>query len=422
MRTRLPKAHVPTPQPAVPEKRQVRASMRNRKILVCGAGIAGPCIAHWLLRYGFEPVLVERAPALRTGGYIVDFWGLGFEVADKMGLLPALRRDGYQIDQVRIVDAKGRRTGGFNARVFQDALHGQYLSILRSDLSKLIFDSLDGHARAIFGDTISEIHQDEDGVDVSFAVAPPERFDLVVGAGGLHSPVRRLVFGPTARFEVYLGYYVASFGITGYCRRDPHTYVTYAAPGLQVSRYSLRDDHTVFLFAFASDTMLPEAQHDLPGQKEILTRTFEGLGWECRDILQALEQCEELYFDAVSQIRMSSWTEGRVALVGDACFCPSLLAGQGSALAMAGAYILAGEIARADGDHTVAFPAYEHLLQPLMARKQRAATSFARSFVPRTELGILVRNYATRLMTHPFVARWFMGQLLSDPLVLPTYR
>jgi 2-polyprenyl-6-methoxyphenol hydroxylase-like FAD-dependent oxidoreductase len=114
LRTRSPKAHVPTPQPAVPEKSQVRASMKNQKILVCGAGIAGPCIAHWLLRYGFGPVLVERAPALRTGGYIVDFWGLGFEVADKMGLLPALRRGGYPIDEVRIVDAKGRRTGGFN--------------------------------------------------------------------------------------------------------------------------------------------------------------------------------------------------------------------------------------------------------------------------------------------------------------------
>jgi 2-polyprenyl-6-methoxyphenol hydroxylase-like FAD-dependent oxidoreductase len=129
-----------------------------------------------------------------------------------------------------------------------------------------------------------------------------------------------------------------------------------------------------------------------------------------------------IFLDPVSQIRMSSWTEGRVALVGDACFYPSLLAGQGSALAMAGAYILAGEIARADGDHAVAFPAYERLLQPLMARKQRAAASFARSLVPRTELGILVRNYVTRLMRHPFVARRFMGQLLTDPLVLPTYQ
>lgn len=395
--------------------------MRNRKILISGAGIAGPCLAYWLQRYGFEPVLIERAPGLRTGGYIIDFWGLGFEVADKMGLVPALRRDGYRIDEVRLVDAQGRRIGGFSARAFQNLVGERYLSILRGDLSRLIFDSLDKRTRTIFGDTITEIQQDSAGVTVALRVGAPERFDLVIGAGGLHSPVRRLVFGLPDWYERYLGYYVACFSAENYPWRDPHAYVTYTIPGMQVSRYALRDNRSVFMLAFASDMILPAGPHDLVAQKEILNRMFRCSGWECRDILRALEGCEELYFDTVTQIRMQSWQEGRVALVGDACFCPSLLAGQGSALAMAAAYILAGELAKADGDHQIAFPAYERMLQPLMARKQQAAERFARSFLPRTDLGIVVRNYATRLMNFPMVARFFMGSLLSDALTLPSY-
>lgn len=396
--------------------------MSNRRILISGAGIAGPCLAHWLLKYGFEPVLIERAPALRTGGYIVDFWGLGFDVAERMDLLPVLRGVGYRIDEVRIVDAHGHKTGGLNAQVFRDLLGDRFLSILRSDLSRLIFESLQGRVRALFGDTITGIAQDSDGVAVAFARAPPERFDLVIGAGGLHSPVRSLVFGPSERYEKYLGYYVASFSVEGYPRRDPHAYVSYSAPGLQVSRYSLRADRTVFFLAFASETILPIPPHDLQAQKAVLKQAFRAAPWECADILQTLEESQELYFDPVSQVRMDRWHQGRVALVGDACSCPSLLAGQGSALAMGAAYILAGELARARGDHRVAFPAYEQLLQPLMARKQRAAERFARSFVPRSDFGIRVRNLVTRLMSAPPVARFFMGQLLSDPLALPNYR
>lgn len=396
--------------------------MRSQKILICGAGIAGPCLAYWLLRYGFEPTLIERAPGLRTGGYVIDFWGLGFDIAEKMGLMPALRRDSYQINEVRIVDALGRRTGGFTTRGVEKVLGSRFLSILRSDLSRAIFESLGGKVRTLFGDSITELHQDAMGVDVSFAAGPAERFDLVIGAGGLHSPVRRLAFGPLEWFERYLGYHVASFSAAGYPRHDPHAYVTYSAPGLQLSRYSLRGDRTAFLFAFASEKILRASAHDLRAQKEILRERFLGAGWECDEVLNALEESDELYFDSVSQVCMETWKMERIALVGDACFCPSFLAGQGSALAMIAGYILAGELAKAGGDHRAAFANYESMLQPLMVRKQRAAESFARSFVPRSDRAILVRNYVTKLMMYPFVMRWFLGHLLNDPLALPTYR
>ncbi len=395
--------------------------MDNRRILISGAGIAGPCLAYWLLRHGFEPVLVERAPSLRTGGYIIDFWGLGFDVAEKMGLLPALRHEGYDIEAVRFVDDTGTTTGGFSARALRAVIGDRYLSLLRSDLSRSLYDSLDGKVRTIFGDSIATLKQDDHGVTVRFLRAPPEHFDLVIGAGGLHSPVRNLMFGPEDGFEKYLGYYAAAFSVAGYPRRDAHAYVSFAAPGRQVSRYALRGDRTVFFFVFANQPRLTIGLHDLEAQKDALRRVFGGDKWECPAILRALDGADDLYFDAVSQICMDSWTRDRVALIGDACFAPSLLAGQGSALAMAAAYILAGELKAASGDHRTAFAAYEKMLQPLLKKKQRAARSFAGSFAPRTELGIFLRNQITRLMTQPFVAKLFMRGLLTDPLPLRDY-
>lgn len=395
--------------------------MQNRKILICGAGIAGPCLAYWLLRHGFEPVLVERAPTLRSGGYIIDFWGLGFDVAEKMGLVPALRQEGYTIDEVRIVDDQGRRTGGFSARALQTVIGDRYLSILRSDLAKLIYGALDGKVRTLFGDTIVALDQDGESARVTFRNAAPERFDLVIGAGGLHSPVRNLAFGPEEHYERYLGYYVASFSAERYPQREPHAYVSYAAPGRQVSRYALRDDRTVFFFVFAKDTRLSVGPHDQEAQKNLLREAFGRDKWECPAILRALDDADDLYFDAVSQICMDSWVKNRVALIGDACFAPSLLAGQGSALAMAAAYILAGELKKADGDYQAAFHAYQQMLQPIMAKKQRAARSFARSFAPRTSFGIYLRNQITHIMTRPLTVKLFMGALLNEPLALPLY-
>lgn len=395
-------------------------TLKNKRILICGVGIAGPTLAYWLRHYGFEPTLIERAPALRSGGYIIDFWGQGYDVAARMGLLPELRRAGYVIDELRIVDDRGRRTGGFSVRALQPAL-GKYVSILRSDLSRLICQTLDGQVKTVFGDTIRTIDQNDESVRVTYERASAEHFDLVIGAGGLHSPVRGLVFGPQGRYEKYLGYYAAAFSANGYPHQDRRAYVSYAAPGRQVSRYALRGDRTAFFFVFASGTLLPIGPHDLDAQKEILRKTFAPDRWECQEILAALDSSSELYFDPVSQIRMEHWSIGRVTLVGDACFCPSLLAGQGAALAMTGAYILAGELAKSRGDYKIAFANYEKILRPFIVGKQRAAARFAGAFAPKSRSGIFVRNQVMRLMALPFAAKLAMGRLLSDKLILPPY-
>jgi 2-polyprenyl-6-methoxyphenol hydroxylase-like FAD-dependent oxidoreductase len=396
--------------------------MQNRSILISGAGIAGPTLAYWLSHHGFAPTLVERAPKLRTGGYVVDFWGLGYDVAEKMGLLPELQRAGYDVGEVRIVDDEGRRVGGFDAEVFRRLTHGRYVSIARSELAALLFSKIEGRCETLFGDSITALKDERDGVAVTFAHARPRRFDLVVGADGLHSEVRELAFGVEDRFERYLGYMVAAFQAHGYRPRDELAYVSHSVPGRQIARFAMRGGRTMFLFIFAADRAPSVAAGDLDAQKAVIEREFRDAGWESPQILRALAASDDLYFDRVSQIRMDAWFKGRIALVGDAAFCVSLLAGQGSALAMAGAYALAGELARAGGtDPQAAFRRYEALLRPLITAKQKAAEQLASGFAPKTRFGLFLRNQLTKAFAIPLVAKLVMGSSLMDPIALPNY-
>lgn len=395
--------------------------MANKSVLISGIGIAGPTLAYWLLESGFEPTLVERAPSLRSGGYIVDFWGLGYDIAERMGLLPALQREGYQVEELRLVDDRGRRVGGFGVDVFRQLTGGRFLSIPRGGLASLLHGRIDGRCETIFGDGITGIRQAADAVEVAFERAPPRRFDLVIGADGLHSAVRGLVFGQQSLFEKYLGYVVAAFEVEGYRPRDEGVYVSYAVPGKQVARFALRGDRTLFLLVFAADGPPPLEPHDAQGHKALLHREFSDVGWECQHILAALDQCPELYFDRVSQIRMHRWWQGRVALAGDAAFAPSLLAGQGSALAMTAAYVLAGEIATAGGRAEQAFDRYQQVLDAFIRGKLRAAERFAGSFAPKTQLGIFLRNQITRTFRVPAIANLVIGRSVLDRLELPAY-
>jgi 2-polyprenyl-6-methoxyphenol hydroxylase-like FAD-dependent oxidoreductase len=390
-------------------------------VLISGAGIAGPTLAYWLSVYGVKSTLVERAPRLRTGGYAIDFWGRGYDVAERMGIIPAIRRDGYEIKELRIVNERGRRIGGFNVDVFRAATDGRYVTIPRTDLVRHVYRKAEDHCETIFGDSIAGIMQDADGVDVSFEHAPPRHFDVVIGADGLHSVVRKLVFGNEDRFEKFLGYSVAAFEATGYQPRDEDIYINYSIPGKQVGRLTLRNNRTLFLFIFADERGRRIDPHDTDAHKATLRSQFGNLGWECQQILAAMESCDELYFDRVSQIRMDRWSQGRVGLIGDAAFCPSLLAGQGSALAMIAAYVLAGELGRANNSPEEALKRYELQLYPFMLAKQNAAENFASSFAPRTRWGLFLRNQVTKTFAIPFVAKQLMGTSLLDRIDLPDY-
>jgi 2-polyprenyl-6-methoxyphenol hydroxylase-like FAD-dependent oxidoreductase len=393
------------------------------RILISGAGVAGPTLAWWLLRHGFTPTLVESAPRQRTGGYVIDFWGAGFEIANRMGLLPSLRPYSYTVQEMRVVDGSGRTAASLPTQAFFKMTQGQFLSISRGDLAACIYASLDGKVETLFGDRVVRLQQSESGVDVGFASRPARHFDLVIGCDGLHSGIRQLVYRNESQFEKYLGYKVAAFELRGYSPRDELVYMMHTAVGRQIARFSMRDDRTMFLFTFSDeDRSLPST---LPEQKSLLRRNFGQMGWETPQILDALDQTSDLYIDRVSQIHMESnpgsWSRGRVTLLGDAAFAVSLLAGQGTALSMIAAYILAGELRRAGGDHVRAFAAYQQRFGPFVAQKQKAALRFAGFFAPRSSLALFMRNKAMSLMKLPGMASVAIRSDIADRIDLPDY-
>jgi 2-polyprenyl-6-methoxyphenol hydroxylase-like FAD-dependent oxidoreductase len=396
--------------------------VQTNTVLVCGAGIAGPTLAYWLKRAGFAPTLLEYAPALRSSGYVIDFWGLGYDIAEKMGLLPQLLSEGYHVKELRVVGGHGQRVSGFGTKVFDELTAGRFVSVKRSDLSRLIFAKIAGDCEVLFGDTVKAIDQEQDGTRVSFEREKERRFDLVIGADGLHSAVRRIAFGPQENYEKRLGYTVAAFEVSGYRPRDEDVYVIYERPGRQIGRFALRGDRTLFLFVLAHDVDALSYPHDASAQKALLWGAFADDQWELPQILAALDSCTELYFDRVSQIRMDAWSRGRVGLIGDAAFCVSLLAGQGSALAMTAAYVLAEELDSANGDYKAAFRRYEELLRPYIVGKQNAAVRFASSSAPRTRFGLAIRHLVMNGFRIPLVARFAIGRdLVADQLELPHY-
>ena len=391
------------------------------KIAICGAGVAGPTLAYWLLRRGHAPTLIESAPELRTGGYMIDFWGVGYDVAERMGILPAVHAAGYELQDVRWVDRRGRTAGSISAKTMARELGGRFTSLPRGDLAALVYRSVEGRAETLFGTTITALREHDEGVSVTLDSGAEREFEIVIGADGLHSTVRKLVFGPEDAFERHIGYYVAAFDADGYRPRDELAYVSYGDPGRQISRFAQRGDRTMFLLVFAAERLPGAEPRSIAERKRTLGEVFANARWEWPTILKALEAAGDVYFDRVSQIQMTAWTKGRVALVGDAAACVSLVAGEGTGLGMTEAYVLAGEIALAGGDYRTAFAAYEARLRPFVEGKQKAARDFASTFTPRTALGVWLRNQATKLMVIPGMADFMVGAQMRDDFKLPDY-
>lgn len=387
------------------------------KVLIVGAGIAGPTLAFWLHRAGYEPTLVERSPELRLGGYLVDFWGAGFDVADRMGIVPEVIRRGYHLEEVRQVGDDGRPITAFDPELFVRGTTGRYVSIARSELASIIYGALGDRVETIFGDTVRALDDTGAHVRATFDSGVTRDFDLVFGADGLHSQVRRLVFGPEQQFEKYLGITVAAFELEGYRPRDELVAVMYTQVGYQVTRLSLRDDRTMFLLTFLDDGSV--AGRDVDAQQAAIRERLAGATWEIPAILKGMPEAKTFYCDRVSQILMPSWTRGRVGLVGDAGACVSLLAGQGSALAMVEAYVLAAQLASARGNHVQAFAQYEQRLMPFLRSKQKAAVRLASAFAPHSRLQLFVRNSIVKLFNIEFIAKLAMGNSLRDAIELP---
>ncbi|VBA34630.1 6-hydroxynicotinate 3-monooxygenase [Mycobacterium attenuatum] len=393
------------------------AARQNRcmRIAINGAGIAGVALAHWLHRIGHTPTVIEQAPRFRTGGYLIDFWGVGYQVAKRMGIEEAVRAAGYHVECLRSVGPGAEIKADVNVAVFRRMFGADLISLPRGDLAAAMYATVESKVETIFGDSITTVDQHDDGVRLTFQSSAARDFDLVIGADGLHSNVRRLVFGPEQSYEHYLGCKVAAWVVDGYRPRDELSYVTYNTPGRQVGRFALRGDRTMFVFIFRAAR---DRVDETP--KDQLRNEFSECGWECPQILATLDEVDDLYFDVVSQIRMESWSRDRVLLIGDAAGCISLLGGEGTGLAITEAYVLAGELARAGGDHQRAFNVYEQRLRPFVTGKQAGAARLIGFFVTRTRFGLWFRNVAMRAVNFRPLGTLLAGSVRDD-FELPDY-
>jgi 2-polyprenyl-6-methoxyphenol hydroxylase-like FAD-dependent oxidoreductase len=390
--------------------------MSNQTVLISGAGIAGPTLGYWLARHGFHPTVVEHAAALRSSGSPVDVRGRAVEVAERMGVMPRIRDAGTDVTGMSFVNATGRRVGRVDMRALQQAAGSREVELPRGDLAAILYQASRNDAEFVFHDAIVALGQDEHGVSVTFERAQPRRFDLVVGADGLHSAVRRLAFGPEADFVHHLGLYVATVRLDGLdgLLDGGREVVMYNAPGRAVAIHPSRGQALAF-FAFRSPAV-PDFDHrDTAQHKRLLAAAFQDGGWRVPELLKRVQAADDLYFDSVSEVRVRPWWQGRVALVGDAASCVSLF-GDGSSLAMAGAFTLAQELAASPGDHRVAFGRYEASHRRLVEPKQRNIGRGASLLIPATRPGILARNLATRLWPLAAATGWLRRRLAHVPV------
>jgi 2-polyprenyl-6-methoxyphenol hydroxylase-like FAD-dependent oxidoreductase len=390
--------------------------MPNQTVLISGAGIAGPTLAYWLTRQGFRPTVVEHAAALRSSGSPVDVRGPAVEVAERMGIMPHIRQAGTDRTGTSFVNATGRRVGRVNQRALQQAAGSREVELPRSDLGSILDQASRDHAEFVFHDAIVALRQDQHGVSVTFEHAQPRRFDVVIGADGLHSAVRRLAFGPESDFVQHMGLYVATVrldGLDGLIARGREV-VMYNTPGRAVAIHPSRGDALAF-FAFRSPAVPDFDYRDTAQHRRLLTAAFQDGGWRVPELLERVQAADDLYFDSVSQVRVRPWWHGRVALLGDAASCVSLF-GDGSSLAMAGAFTLAEELAASPGDHRVAFGRYEAAHRRLVDPKQRNIARAASLLIPATRPGILARNLATWLWPVGFAAGWLRRRLAHLPV------
>lgn len=339
-----------------------------KKVLISGAGVAGITLAYWLRRNGFTPTVVERATSIRDGGYKIDIRGAALGVVERMGLLDQIRERVTDVRAGSVVDGRGRRVASMDGDTFGGRSHGD-AEILRGDLHRLLFEATEG-VEYLWGEEIADLHQSADAVEVTFAGGDTRAFDLVIGADGVHSPTRGKVFGDGHVRE--LGYRVSIFSVPNHLGLDREE-LTYVSPGHTVLVYSTaQDTGAKAMFLFADDAPVPA------DPRQYLADRYQGEGWEVPALLEHMG--DDFYLDTLSQVHLDRWSAGRVALVGDAAYCASVASGQGTSLALVGAYVLAGELAAAR-DHEEGFANYEAEMREFVAANQKLGPANIRRMV-----------------------------------------
>ncbi|MFJ6699192.1 FAD-dependent monooxygenase [Streptomyces sp. NPDC091272] len=399
-------SHGPAPAPA--SAPSPSASLSHLHLLVSGAGIAGPALALQLARRGARVTVVEKAPALRPGGHAVDFRGhVHRRVLQDMGIWDEVHARETRMGTQTVVAADGTPQVELPA-----AFMSGDVEIARGDLAEIMYRRTKDleNVSYVFGDSIASLTETSTGVDVTFEKAPPRSFDLVVGADGLHSRTRALVLGDESRYLKHLGYYVAAFEVPNHLGLHRSARL-HSDPGRMVSIGNSDGvpDHAGASLVFSSDEQVGYDRRDLAGQKKILTERFRGMGWETAKVLEALaglESADELYFDAIAQVHVDRLSSGRVVLLGDAGY-GATMGGMGTGAAVVAAYVLAGELAVAGGDHRTAFAAYEAAFRDYAKGCQKVAGNAGPFLAPPTERARRRRDLTYRLLGSRPLARLF---------------
>lgn len=396
---------------------------QTKRILISGASIAGPALAYWLQRYGFDVTVVEHAPALRKGGFGVDIRGAAILVLERMGIIDQVRAADTQMTGVYFMNSKGRVEGRLSEAGIGNQ-RGLDIEVMRDDFCNILHHLTKDTIHYIWGDSIISIHETEKGAEVQFARSQPQIFDIVIGADGLHSNVRSLTFGDEATFKRSLGCYISIFTIDNYLNLD-HSQQLYTIPDKTVGMYSARDNtEAKGMFIFKSGTLKYD-RHDPISQKKLVADAFDGqTGWETQRLLKVMNDSTDFYFDEICQIHMPTWSKGRVSLVGDAAYGPSPLSGQGTSLALVGAYVLAGELKAAQGDYGTAFAAYEQELSAFVEKNQKVGRVAAEGMIESSSFKILLRNWMLRvpfLMTAMFNMIMKMIEKAANEIELKNY-
>ena len=378
-------------------------------VLISGASVAGPALAFWLHRAGHDVTVVERSRAVRDGGYPIDLRGVAVDAVERMGLLDQVEAARTGTRRITFVDGRGRRIAALDPERLVGNPDTRAVELPRGDLTRVLFEATRHDVEYVFSDSIASLEQDASGVRVTFERSAPRTVDLVVGADGLHSNVRRHVFGPEERYRRDLGFTYAGFSVPNTFGLDREVVMS-NIPGLAATLYAVRDlPQVTALLAFAGPAPAVD-RHDVDGQQALVTEAFAAMGWQVPGLLALMRWADDFYFDTVSQIRMPEWTRGRVALVGDAGYAPSFLTGQGTSLAVVGAYALAGALG-AGFDVAGALPAYERTMRGFAERNQGIAESGADLVVPSTTAALWKRNALLRLA--PLAARLGLGDRMT---------
>lgn len=391
--------------------------MPARRVLISGASVAGPTLAYWLARQGFEVTVVERMPLakVRTSGQAVDLFGPAVDVAEWTGVLPAVLEARTRTDVVSF-QRDGDRGVDVEMRRLVAGISGRHVEIMRGELATILYEASCDLVAYRFEDSISQIVEGSEGVDVTFERAPDERYDLVVGADGLHSTVRRLAFGPEDGFRRFLGGYLAGAALPNTFGLDGRMLV-WNAPGRLAAIYPVRGTTSARGgFLFRCDRDLELDHHDVDGQKRLLHHLYGRDGWHVPELLAAIDSADDFYFDSISQIVMDGWSTGRCTLVGDAGYSPGPAVGGGTSIAMVGAYVLAHHLGRVGPDHGPALAAYEAGMRDTASRAAGISRSTMSTLIPRTALQVRLMPGLLRLVTHlPPVLQQRLFQLQATP-------